>query len=62
MISGYIFKKGELSALAGLTVHIAGMLVDRPGTHAWGGRGEVKVVSVETRGQPDVGRLAATGV
>ena len=40
---------------------MAGMLVDRPGTPCvgWGG-GEVKVVSIETRGQPDAGWLAAT--
>ena len=37
---------------------MAGMLVDRPGTPCVGG-GEVKVVSVETRGQLDAGWLAA---
>jgi len=39
---------------------MAGMLVDRPGTPCVGGGGEVKVLSVETRGQPDAGWLAAT--
>jgi len=39
---------------------MAGMLVDHPGTHAWGGGGVVKVVSLETRGQLDAGWLAAT--
>ena len=37
VIRGYIYKTGELRVLAGLTAHIAGMLIDRPGTHAWGG-------------------------
>ena len=46
--------------LAGLTVHVVGMLVDRPGTPCMGVGGEVKGVSVETRGQPDTGWLAAT--
>ena len=31
-----------------------------PGPMCGGGRGEVKVVSVETSGQPDAGWLAAT--
>ena len=24
-----------------LTIHVAGMLADQPGTHVWGGRGEM---------------------
>ena len=45
-----------------LTIHVAGMLADRPRTHVCvgGEKGEVKVVSIETRGQPDAGWLAAT--
>jgi hypothetical protein len=60
VISGYTYKTGELGAPAGLTVHMAGMLVDRPGTPCVGGGDEVKVVSVETRGQLDAGWLVAT--
>ena len=41
VISGYIYRTGELWELAGLTVHVTGMLVDRSGTPCVGGRGEV---------------------
>ena len=38
----------------------AGLTDPGAGTHVWGGEGEVQVTSVETRGQPDAGWLAAT--
>jgi len=39
VISGDIYRTGELWALAGFTAHVTGMLVDRPGTPCVGGGG-----------------------
>ncbi len=53
VISGYIYRTGKSWALAGLTVRVVGMLVDRPGTPCGGG--EVWGVSRERRATRSAG-------